>query len=84
MKLLSAFPTSTEKLAPVFSVTAVLVKITTDNGLVGWGESCPGPNIESIYEVIKSVIPLFEGRNPWNREAITHVFFLQHTGTTAR
>lgn len=56
-------------------VTAVLVKITTDNGLVGWGESCPGPNIESIYEVIKSVIPLFEGRNPWNREAIAHDFF---------
>ena len=26
-------------------VTAVLVKISTDCGLVGWGESCPGPNV---------------------------------------
>lgn len=30
-------------------VTAVLVKITTDDGIVGWGESCPGPNVESVY-----------------------------------
>ena len=39
-------------------VTDVLVKITTDTGLVGWGESCPGSNVESIYEVIKSTIPV--------------------------
>ena len=35
-------------------VTAVVTKITTDNGLVGWGESCPGPNVESVYEAVKS------------------------------
>lgn len=28
-------------------VTDVLVKITTDDGLVGWGESCAGSNVES-------------------------------------
>jgi L-alanine-DL-glutamate epimerase-like enolase superfamily enzyme len=56
-------------------VTAVLVKITTDDGIVGWGESCPGPNVESIYEIIKSTIPIFTGRDPWNREAMAHDFF---------
>jgi L-Ala-D/L-Glu epimerase len=56
-------------------VTDVLVKITTDTGLVGWGESCPGSNVESIYEVIKSAIPYLTGRNPWDREAIAADFF---------
>ena len=56
-------------------VTAVLVKITTDNGLVGWGESCPGPNVESVYETVRSTVPLFTGRNPWDREAIAADFF---------
>ena len=27
-------------------VTAVVVKATTDDGLVGWGESCSGANVE--------------------------------------
>ena len=56
-------------------VTAVVTKITTDNGLVGWGESCPGPNVESVYEAVKSTIPLFTGRNPWERDAITADFY---------
>jgi glucarate dehydratase len=51
-------------------VTAVVVKVTTDDGLVGWGESCPGSNAESVYEVIKSVGPIFKGRDPWQREAL--------------
>ena len=49
-------------------VTAVLVKITTDVGIVGWGESCPGPNVESIYQIIVSIIPVFTERNPVDRE----------------
>ncbi len=56
-------------------VTDVLVKITTDDGLVGWGESCSGSNVESVYEVIRSAIPYLEGRNPWSREAIAADFF---------
>jgi L-alanine-DL-glutamate epimerase-like enolase superfamily enzyme len=56
-------------------VTDVLIKVTTDNGLVGWGESCPGSNVESIYEVIKSAIPFLLGRNPWDHEAIAADFF---------
>jgi L-alanine-DL-glutamate epimerase-like enolase superfamily enzyme len=56
-------------------VTDVLVRITTDTGLVGWGESCPGSNVESIFEVIKSAVPFLTGRNPWSREAIAADFF---------
>ncbi len=56
-------------------VTAVLVKISTDTGLIGWGESCPGPNVESIYAALQSVATLFVGRDPWQREAIAHDFF---------
>ena len=29
-------------------VTDVLVKAVTDDGLVGWGESCSGANVESV------------------------------------
>ncbi len=56
-------------------VTDVLVKITTDTGLVGWGESCPGSNVESVNEAIKSAIPYLKDRNPWNREAIAADFY---------
>jgi L-Ala-D/L-Glu epimerase len=56
-------------------VTDVLVKISTGDGLVGWGESCAGSNVESVYEVIRSAIPYLLGRDPWQREAIAADFF---------
>lgn len=56
-------------------VTDVIVKLTTDTGLVGWGESCSGSNVESVLEVLKACVPMLIGRNPWNREAIWHDCF---------
>lgn len=56
-------------------VTAVLVKITADDGRVGWGESCPGPNVESIFEAVKAAVPLLIGRDPWDTEALADLFF---------
>jgi len=56
-------------------VTAVLVRLETDNGLVGWGESCSGANVESIYEAVKAAIPIIRGRNPWHTEALAADFF---------
>jgi len=53
-------------------VTDIIVKITTDDGLVGWGESCSGANATSVLETLKSFIPIVQGRNPWNREALMH------------
>ncbi|MDC0935360.1 mandelate racemase/muconate lactonizing enzyme family protein [Pirellulales bacterium] len=51
-------------------VTDVIVKITTDEGLVGWGESCSGANVESVTEALISFEPFLLGQNPWNRDAL--------------
>jgi L-alanine-DL-glutamate epimerase-like enolase superfamily enzyme len=56
-------------------VTDVIVKLTTDTGLVGWGESCSGSNVESVLEVLNACRPMIIGRDPWNREAIWHDCF---------
>ncbi|MAE60995.1 MAG: hypothetical protein CMJ49_06515 [Planctomycetaceae bacterium] len=53
-------------------VTDVVVKLTTDDGLVGWGESCSGANVASVHAALQSFTPMLMGRNPWNREAIWH------------
>src|SRR5438128_4374965 len=51
-------------------VTDVLVKVATDDGLVGWGESCSGANVESITAALKAMAPFVLGRSPWESEAI--------------
>jgi L-alanine-DL-glutamate epimerase-like enolase superfamily enzyme len=56
-------------------VTDVIVKVTTDDGLVGWGESCSGANVESVQEAVRAFIPIALGRNPWNREALWYDCF---------
>lgn len=56
-------------------VTDVLVRLETDTGLVGWGESCTGANVESIHEAVTSATPMVVGRDPWNTEAIAADFF---------
>lgn len=56
-------------------VTDVLVRVETDAGIIGWGESCSGANVESVYEAVKSAIPIVVGRDPWSTEAIAADFF---------
>jgi glucarate dehydratase len=56
-------------------VTAVLVRVETDTGLVGWGEGSVGANAESVYEAVRAAIPIVHGRNPWNTQAIADDFF---------
>jgi len=51
-------------------VTDVLIKITTDDGLVGWGEGCSGADVESVAAAVRAMAPFVLGRNPWNREAM--------------
>jgi glucarate dehydratase len=51
-------------------VTDVVVKATTDDGLVGWGESCSGPNVESVVMALEAMKPFVLGRSPWKSEAI--------------
>src|SRR5688572_25246166 len=38
-------------------VTDTIVRLTADNGLVGWGECTSGPNAASIEQAVRSGIP---------------------------
>lgn len=51
-------------------VTDVVVKVRTEDGITGWGESCSGANVESVIEALKAMAPFVEGRDPWQGEAI--------------
>jgi len=51
-------------------VTDVIVKLTTDAGLVGWGEACSGADTASIDAALRSMSRYVVGRDPWDSEAI--------------
>jgi L-alanine-DL-glutamate epimerase-like enolase superfamily enzyme len=51
-------------------VTDILVRVTTDDGLVGWGESTSGADAASVEAAIHAMAPLVVGRDPWNRDAM--------------
>ena len=58
---------------------AVAVKITADNGIVGWGQSVPIPKwsyetIESVhYTVTRYLAPELIGQDPFNLDAINAI-----------
>jgi glucarate dehydratase len=49
-------------------VTAGIVRLETDNGLVGWGETCAGADIESVLDAVRAMTPFVIGRDPWRAE----------------
>jgi L-Ala-D/L-Glu epimerase len=51
-------------------VSDVIVKLTTDDGLVGWGECTTPGDTESIVAAAKATEPFLIGRDPWDKEAI--------------
>ncbi len=51
-------------------VSDIIVKVTTDEGLIGWGESCSGANVESVVETLRAMEPFVLGHSPWESEAI--------------
>lgn len=51
-------------------VTDIVVKATTDDGLVGWGESCSGANVTSVLGALEGMLPFVIGCNPWESERI--------------
>jgi L-alanine-DL-glutamate epimerase-like enolase superfamily enzyme len=51
-------------------VSDVLVKLTTDEGLVGWGEACCGADTASVEAAVRAMAPFVVGRDPWNRDAM--------------
>jgi L-alanine-DL-glutamate epimerase-like enolase superfamily enzyme len=56
-------------------VSDVLVKVTTDDGLVGWGEACCGADTASVEAALRAMAPFVVGRDPWNREAMRRDLF---------
>ncbi len=56
-------------------VSDVLVKVVTDDGLVGWGEACCGADTASIVAALHAMTPFVVGRDPWNRDAIRRDLF---------
>ena len=47
-----------------------MVKLTTDDGVVGWGESCVGADAHSIDAAMQSMWPCVKDRSPWDHEDI--------------
>jgi L-alanine-DL-glutamate epimerase-like enolase superfamily enzyme len=57
-------------------VSDVLVKMTTDDGLVGWGEACCGADTASVEAAVRAMAPFVVGRDPWNRDAMRRDAFV--------
>lgn len=51
-------------------VSDVLVKLTTDDGLVGWGECTRAADVKGIEAAVNAMAPIVLGRDPWQRDAI--------------
>jgi len=51
-------------------VTDVIVKLTAENGLVGWGECTRAADVAGIESAVKAMDPLVVGRDAWDKEAI--------------
>ena len=62
-------------------VTDIVVKATTTDGLIGWGESCSGANVESVLAALRAMAPFVIGRSPWESESIRAEVF--HRGDWA-
>jgi L-alanine-DL-glutamate epimerase-like enolase superfamily enzyme len=51
-------------------VTDIIVRVESDDGLIGWGEACSGADATSIQAALHAMTPFVVGRDPWNREAM--------------
>lgn len=51
-------------------LTELIVKITADNGLVGWGECTRAADVAGIQAAVSAMTPIVLGRSAWDREAI--------------
>jgi glucarate dehydratase len=51
-------------------ITEVIVKLTADDGLVGWGECTRAADTRGIAAAVEAMKPLVVGRDPWDKEAI--------------
>jgi L-alanine-DL-glutamate epimerase-like enolase superfamily enzyme len=57
-------------------VTAGIVRLETDGGLVGWGETCAGADIESVLDAVRAMTPFLLGKDPWRAEEMRRAAWL--------
>jgi L-alanine-DL-glutamate epimerase-like enolase superfamily enzyme len=51
-------------------VSDVIVKLTTEDGMVGWGECTRAADVKGIESAVQAMAPLVIGRSIWDTEAI--------------
>jgi glucarate dehydratase len=51
-------------------VTAGVIRLETDDGLVGWGEICAGADVASEVDAARAMMPFVLGGDPWRAEAM--------------
>ena len=51
-------------------ITEIIVKISTDSGIVGWGESPRIASADVIKKAIESMIPLILNQDPWKNQLL--------------
>src|SRR5258707_11863590 len=51
-------------------VADVLVKVTTEDGVVGWGECTRAADVPGIRSAVNAMAPVVIGRSAWDKEAI--------------
>jgi L-alanine-DL-glutamate epimerase-like enolase superfamily enzyme len=44
----------------------VVIRLETDDGAVGWGESCAGADTESVVAAVKAMSTFAIGRSCWD------------------
>jgi L-Ala-D/L-Glu epimerase len=57
-------------------VCDTIVKITSDEGLVGWGECTRAADAAGIASAVEAMAPLLLGKDPWDKEAIRRSVFV--------
>ena len=49
-------------------VSDVIVKVTTDDGCVGWGESTRTSSAEVIIKTLQAMVPVLLNQDPWQNQ----------------
>lgn len=69
--------TSREKGAATWASTMIVVKVTTSNGMVGYGEAVPTLRVISVYNAIKQTAKAFIGKEVEEVEKNYHEWYKQ-------
>ena len=56
-------------------VSDVVIRLTTDDGIVGWGEACMNCDAATTIASVEAARPFVLGRDPFDTEAIARDYF---------